>query len=108
MISCRCQRGIVSGVASDAMSVRSSAEYLAEHGQPPALVVGQFETLSAELLLQDAVLLAEVPDGGILLAGDPAGHTAFQNRWTSTPAQGLANLTKSQLARIVKFQDGEE
>ena len=74
MISCRCQRGIVSGVASDAMSVRSSAEYLAEHGQPPALVVGQFETLSAELLLQDAIVLPEILEGGVSLAGDPAGH----------------------------------
>ena len=68
----------------------SSAQCLAEHGQPPALVVGQSEALSAELLFQDAVLLAEVLDGGILLARDPAGHgrdedlPSVENRCHST------------------------
>ena len=49
-----------------------STESLALGCEPPALVVGQPETLSAELLLEDAILLDEVVDGLGLMAVDPA------------------------------------
>lgn len=46
-----------------------SAQCLTEHGQPPTLVVGQLETLPAELQFEDAVLLPQVLDGGVLVGG---------------------------------------
>ncbi len=47
---------------------------LAPHGQSAALIVGQAESSSTELLLQDSILLAEILDDRILLTGDPAGQ----------------------------------
>lgn len=41
--------------------------------QPSSLVVGQPQTPSAELLLEDPILFDEVLDGPLLLPVDPAG-----------------------------------
>ncbi len=50
-----------------------STERLSFHREPSALLVGQAETLTAKLTLEDAVLLDEVIDDILLVAVDPAG-----------------------------------
>jgi hypothetical protein len=52
----------------------ASSDGLAPHGQSASLIVGQAESSATELLLEDSVLLAEVLDGRILLAADPASQ----------------------------------
>jgi hypothetical protein len=52
----------------------ASANGFASHGESSALSVGQAEPSAAELLLQDAILLAEILDDRILSAANPAGH----------------------------------
>jgi hypothetical protein len=42
--------------------------------KPATLIVGQAESPATELLLQDAILLAEILDDRILLATNPAGQ----------------------------------
>ncbi len=51
-----------------------AAEHLALRGEPAALVVGQPESLAAELLLEHAVLFDEVIDDLGLAAVGPAGE----------------------------------
>jgi hypothetical protein len=70
------------GVGSDErrhVDERTPTEGLAEHGQPSALFIGQPEALSAELLLEDAVLFPEIIYGRILLARDPPGHGGHED-----------------------------
>ena len=52
----------------------ASSDGLPSNGQSPSLIVCQAESSSAELLLQNSILLAEILDNRILLTGDPAGH----------------------------------
>jgi len=52
----------------------ASANRFAPHGKSSALIVGQAESSTTELLLQDTVLFSEIVDDRILLAGDPARH----------------------------------
>jgi hypothetical protein len=49
-------------------------EGLAPDRQPATLVVVEEDPLAAELLAEDAVLLAEVLDGLVLLLAEPAGE----------------------------------
>jgi len=49
-------------------------EGLATDRRATALVVGEEDPLAAELLAEDAVLLAEVLDGFLLLLAEPAGE----------------------------------
>jgi hypothetical protein len=65
------------GVGSDERSnfaESPSSNGLATNCEPPTLIVGQPESSASKLLLQDAVLLAEILDGRILLATNPASH----------------------------------
>jgi hypothetical protein len=47
---------------------------LSSGSETSTLRIGQTESASAELLFKDAVLLARVLDGGLMLAGEPAGR----------------------------------
>jgi len=63
------------GVGSDKrrnLGESPSPDGLAADREPPTLIVGQSESSAPELLLQDAILLAEILDDRILLAGNPA------------------------------------
>ncbi len=42
-------------------------------------MIGQSELSPTELLLQDAVLLSEIVDDRILLAGNPSGHSGHED-----------------------------
>jgi hypothetical protein len=50
------------------------AEGLAADRQPATLVVVEEDPLAAELLSEDAVLLAEILDGLLLLLAEPVGE----------------------------------
>ncbi len=52
----------------------SSPNGLAAYGKSSALIVSQSKPSATELLLQNAIFLAEELDDGILLAADPASH----------------------------------
>jgi len=70
------------GVGSDErgdLGKRASADGLASHSQSASLIVGQPESSAAELLLEDAILLAEILNDRILLAADPAREGGDQN-----------------------------
>ncbi len=54
------------------LSQGSSTERLSLRGQPSAFVIGEAETLTAELTFEDAVLLDEVIDDILLVTVDPA------------------------------------
>ncbi len=56
-----------------------SADRLAANGKPSPLGVSQSKSSSTELLLEDAVLFAEIVDDRILLAGDPTGHGGYED-----------------------------
>src|SRR5262249_39352930 len=73
-ISFRCQASSVSGVTMVASSVRMRpAQHLRSGRQPTALVVAQTEPAPAQLLAEDAILLAKVIDDLQLLMIHPAG-----------------------------------
>ena len=68
------------GVGSDKRSnfaESPSPDGLASNREPPALIVGQPESLVPELLLEDLILLSELVDDRILLAADPASHGGY-------------------------------
>ena len=70
------------GVGSDERSdfgKGAAADSFAAHGEPSALSVGQTESLATELLLEDSVLLSEIVDDRVLLAGDPASQGGDEN-----------------------------
>ncbi len=52
----------------------ASPDGLAPNRKPTTLIVGQAESSTPELLLQDAVLFSEIFDDCVLMAADPAGH----------------------------------
>ena len=56
-----------------------SPNSFAAHGKPSPLRVGQSKSSSTELLLEDAVLFAEIVDDRILLACDPTGHGGYED-----------------------------
>ena len=49
----------------------SAAQLLAFRREPPSLVVSESESLSAELFLEDSILLAQVLDRRLLMLVDP-------------------------------------
>ena len=51
-----------------------SADGLSSYGQSASLIICQAKSSATELLLQGSVLLAEILDDCVLLAGDPACH----------------------------------
>ena len=70
------------GVGSDDGSdihERPASEGLSPHRKPPPLGIGQPESSATELLLEDAILLPQIRDGGFLLSRDPAGHRGNEN-----------------------------
>ncbi len=65
------------GVGSDERSdfgEGAAADGFAADSKTATLIVGQAESLAAELLLEDSILLTEIFDDRILLPGDPAGQ----------------------------------
>jgi hypothetical protein len=70
------------GVGSDNRSnfVESlSPNGRAAYGKSAPLRVGEMETSTAELLLQDAVLFSQIIDDGVLMATDPPGEGSYGN-----------------------------
>ena len=70
------------GVGSDErrnLGESPSADCFAAYGKSAALVVGQSEPSSTELLLEGSVLLPEGFDDRILLACDPTGHRGHED-----------------------------
>jgi len=57
---------------------RASADGLASHDQSASLIVCQAESSATELLLENAILLAEILNDRILLAADPARKSGDQ------------------------------
>ena len=65
------------GVGSDERSdfgEGAAADGFAADSKTATLLVGQAESLAAELLLEDSILRTEIVDDRILLSGDPAGQ----------------------------------
>ena len=56
----------------------TTTERLALRSEPATLVIGEAESTTAELLLEDSVLLDEVRDNLGLFAVDPAGEGGEQ------------------------------
>ena len=63
---------MVSGVTMVTTSESSVAQDLALRCQTSALIVVQAESSATQLLFQDAILLAEEVDHGVLVLADPA------------------------------------
>jgi len=57
----------------------ASANSFAQHSQSATLIVCEPESSATELLLEDAILLAEILNDRILLAADPAREGRDQN-----------------------------
>jgi hypothetical protein len=70
------------GVGSDERSdfgEGASPNGFAADRESPTLIVGQPESLAAELLPENSVLLSEIFDDGVLLATDPSGEGGHED-----------------------------
>ncbi len=57
----------------------TSTDGFAADREPATLIVGQPESSTPELLLQDAVLFSEILDDYVLMAADPAGEGGHED-----------------------------
>jgi hypothetical protein len=58
---------------------RPSSDGFAPNREPAPLIVSQSESPAPELLLENAILFAEIVDNGVLLAPDPARECDHKN-----------------------------
>ena len=90
-----------------------SPDGLAPNGKSSALMVGQSESLTTELLFENSVLFAEKFNNRILLPGDPAAQGGNQdlprvkdNCHPRIVALGWSNRQLSNTARTQLFFPG--
>jgi hypothetical protein len=102
----------VSGVASDAISAKLSAERLSPLGEQPSLGIGEAKTLGLEPGAQHAVLGAQVLDRFALPAADPAGDQQNEELKRSDGCHGRRTIaqpdrgeTHGRKARAIDFWD---
>jgi hypothetical protein len=77
----------------------AATEQLSANGEPPALIIGEADASAAELLAQDAILLAQVVDDEQVAALQPArGHEDqhLKNQRTRRSFHGGRGSTKSR------------